>query len=49
MAEMTRTTFERKIVKNGCSLAVNMSKELKMLGVGKDDVVRVTVELIPEN
>lgn len=49
MAEMTRTTFERKIVANGGSLAVNMSKELKLLGVGKDDVVRITVEVIPEN
>ena len=46
---MNTTTFEKRIVTNGNALAINVTKELKLLGLGKDDIVRVTLETVSEN
>ena len=41
---MDRTTCDKVIVKNGNSMSLNLTKELKMLDLTSGDVVRVTIE-----
>lgn len=46
---MHKITFEKKIGVCGNSLAINISKELKIIELEKGDVVRVTLERITES
>lgn len=41
---MNSTTCDKTIVKNGNSLAVNLTKEFKMLDLTVGDVVRIAIE-----
>lgn len=41
---MNSTTCDKVIVKNGNSLSVNLTKELRMLDLTVGDVVRITIE-----
>ncbi|MBR5835554.1 MAG: hypothetical protein IKY66_05255 [Bacteroidales bacterium] len=41
---MNDTVCDKVIVKNGNSLSVNITKELKMLDVTAGDIVRITIE-----
>lgn len=41
---MNKTTCDKMIVKNGNSLSVNITKELKMLNATAGDVVKITIE-----
>lgn len=35
---------DKQVTKGGTSMAINLTKELKMLGVDFGDVVRITIE-----
>ncbi len=39
-------SFDKKVSKQGNSLAIHCTKELKLLGADKDSVVRVTIEVL---
>ena len=39
-------TFYTKIAGNGNSLSINITREVKQMGLGRGDVVRVTIERV---
>lgn len=41
-----RQTFYARISGNGNSISINVTKEVKMMGLERGDVVRVTIERV---
>ena len=42
-----RQTFYARISGNGNSVSINVTKEVKIMGLGRGDIVKVTIERIP--
>lgn len=44
---MNSDTFTARVSAIGTSLCINCTKQIKRLGLGRGDLVRVTIERIP--
>ena len=44
---MNSDTFTARVSTIGTSLCINCTKQIKRLGLGRGDLVRVTIERIP--
>lgn len=43
---LTKTTCDKIVTVSGNALVLNVSREMKMLGVEKGEIVRITLEKI---